>query len=1273
MVKNHQHGAIGAVKHGSGRHLRDEAHDDADDKAHAKRCRLGHVHGKGSSAEAIADEAKLDAAMQRFAAVCARDSADLAGEELTIGDCRAFAECLTSPSCRLVVLDIKHIGFGPAAAELLAAAVKVNTSLTRLNIERNGLAISGGKAVGNALSANTSLTSLDMSLNDIAPEGGIAVAAALAHNATLTELTVRRCGLGPGGGKALGAALQTNTSLCELDVTQNDLGVEGGVAFGRALDVNTTLRTLNMRFNRIGFGLERATAFAEALGRNRTLTSLDMSQNELSELGGVAFAEALRRNATLTRLEVQRNELGPGGGAAIGASIAVNDGLVSVDVSVNELGAAGAAAFGDALARNSVLEELDVSHNEICAEGGAALAAGLARNQTLRELRIGRNRLGVRGGAALAAALCTHRALTVLRAPRNGLASSGVALADAVGACVALRELDLSDNELDDEASRALVEAVAAHPSLIDVDLSHNLLEHLQIACQLQLGQRADAPAGRRLRLSLEGNQLSSPPLGRGADADTLGAYVRQLVAEPAAVSRVRLMVVGFGGVGKTTFCGAATRADDELAQYHSSLTHCSTWEAATIGAWARGLRSQHEWAESAAAVLEAHAVRGPDLPSLLLREEAAEETRPSPTLEKMATDGGLDARQLRQLAIAIGSLLRKGYFSTVGAVKVEGALKLTTTGGAAGGGAGGAAGVTTVRECTLVDFAGQMEYLVSHQLLLSSMHTLCVLLQPSASFDDPTSRHHGSWRYWLQFLRALGERRTASLILGVSQIDKVPAAHADAAHAAACAEFASLNATVDGGLGDDGPLCLDYRSTAAAACLREARRRLSAAAEAVARDWWVPASYEKLASLVRAAGEEKRAARSLPLLGYSELRDTLRRTADDEGLLRMADDALLLQRGVEYLEAVGDVMSDRRLDCLLLDPVGWFAAFLAHFIRDDGNPPAEVVRGVVTLADVVAALRHEYTSPEEQVPEVMALVCRLELCVELSTLHHSTADGEGAYLFPCLLPAATSQELAQHWPTPATAADASAPAARALVIRGHRFRARDRFLPPGLFPTILARLARLPSHGPPTVHSSRLWNNAAVLRFRGDTRVLVAMDAAAATLDVVAAASEDGMLFVGAAKGQASVLRWLAHLIRQTLRTGYDQIAFDESWLCPSPVCHGLGAAADGGGVGVYRGSEFPLDVPQSDGAAATRHTCEEEGCWHFLGKGHAREPVGLRGDARQPVATCALCGAEPYFPLRAGGGFGWASKEDVALMRLGMSVVQPKLGFGAGGRAVP
>ena len=121
----------------------------------------------------------------------------------------------------------------------------------------------------------------------------------------------------------------------------------------------------------------------------------------------------------------------------------------------------------------------------------------------------------------------------------------------------------------------------------------------------------------------------------------------------------------------------------------------------------------------------------------------------PTAALEALVGSSMPSERERTQLAIAIGSLLRKGYFSTVGAVKVEGVLELggeergergrrrggsrihgAAGGGAAGGGGGrgegrDGGGGATRRECSLVDFAGQMEYLVSHQLLLSSMHTL--------------------------------------------------------------------------------------------------------------------------------------------------------------------------------------------------------------------------------------------------------------------------------------------------------------------------------------------------------------------------------------------------------------------------------------------------------------------------------------------------------------------------------------------------------------------
>ena len=139
-------------------------------------------------------------------------------------------------------------------------------------------------------------------------------------------------------------------------------------------------------------------------------------------------------------------------------------------------------------------------------------------------------------------------------------------------------------------------------------------------------------------------------------------------------------------------------------------------------------------------------------------------------------------------------------------------------------------------------------------------------------------------------------------------------------------------------------------------------------------------------------AGREKTERRELPILTHAEL-CALVDADGDARLMQICADDLLLRRAIDYLEAVGDVMCDQRLDALLLDPVGWFATFLAHFIRDDGNPPAEVVRGVVALADVVAALRHEYAAPETQVRRARRAAWREEGWGGSNTLMHPPPD----------------------------------------------------------------------------------------------------------------------------------------------------------------------------------------------------------------------------------------------------------------------------------------
>ena len=1109
-------------------------------------------------------------------------------------------------------LNIKWLGIGIKGGHALAATLATNTTLTEIIAERNGFAIEGGIAIGHSLAKNGALESLDMSLNDIGPEGGRAFGVGVATNRTLTSLNMSRTGLGPAGGIALAEALMTNSVLSSLDLTWDDIGMEGGKAFGKTLAANRSLTELNMRWNCIGFGIAGGEAFAAGLAVNPTLTNLDMAMNELSEQGACAFGKALEANKALVTLVLERNEIGHAGAAAIAGALVVNTTLATLDLCQNVLGPAGGRSIAASLAANSTLTSLNISKNAIGSEGGVALGTALACNRTLVTCLAQRNGLGAAGGIAIASlALYAHPTLTTLDLSQNGLGADGPdcghALAAALTTNTALIHLHLEDDDFGTEDGAALADAIAAHPALRTVDLSSNALTGLPIATQLMLARHD------QLELDLCNNPLSSPPLGRRADAEELREYLTLLLSESTAVTRIRLMVLGFGGVGKTTFCSAATWPMDDLARFQGSLTPLAKWDTPMMAAWMRSdhMRNQHAWTEAAARVISDHGIKGADL-STYFDVQADGDKTASAKLTRLAGDS-MSPAQLKRFARALASLLKKGYFSTVGAVKVEGCMPL-----AAGPGS------TEGRACSLVDFAGQMEYLVSHQLLLASMHTLCMVIQPASSFGASGHRHHGSWAYWVRFLRALGDRRTSSLLLSVSQLDTIAHDKPEAARAegALAAEFARLRAELGDGLGD-APTRLDYRPEEAFNTMTAVRQRLSEAAEAVARDWWVPASYERLAEKVRAIGRAKHAARELPILSRQALKEALKAETDDEGLQRMYGDAALLKRGVEYLEAVGDVMSDERLDCLLLDPVSWFAGFLAHFIRDDGNPPAEVERGVVTLELVVHALSHEYTSPGSQVPEVMSLVCGLELCIPNDK---PSPDGvrppEPAYLFPCLLPAATVDELASHWPAPDGLSSAK------LELRGHRFRACGGFLPPGFFPGLLARLRHLPEGA---VEASRMWKDCAVLVF-GSARVLLRIDQPDATLDIVAAAPTAEALLVGASKGQNSIVVWLVHLIQMLLRRGYAQLTFNEAWLCSSAACHGLTKSKDDDGFGVYVGTLFDVEPAKR---YRGEHICEHEGCWHFLGKAHALEPMRRKTDTIE-ARTCRTCGKHQTNALR-------------------------------------
>jgi len=1098
------------------------------------------------------------------------------------------------------------------------------TNLKHIILQRNAIGSDGGRAIGTFLANNNSnnlnIQALDISLNDIKSGGGIPTAAevipnALKTNSTLTTLILEKCALGPEGATLLSQALVTNTTLTNLQLAGNMISPVGAEHIFNALKSNSTLQSLGLKMNRIGGCQDQldVKALSTALLTGVCqLQSLDLSYNDVKCSGCVVLCEALIKTTTLKELNLEKNDISFTGAMALGNALNVNESIETLVMKGNDLYCHGGSSIGRALKPNITLKTLDLSSCSIENVGGGVIGRGLAASDTLEHLYLDKNRLGEGANfegildptAFFSIGVSNCESLKTLSLSRCGIAAKGhadkwgEAIATAISKCTTLEHINLSNNSL---SSSSIVDAAANHSSIRYFDISDNNLESITIETQLVLAKRIMDS----LVIDMSLNPLSSPPLGRLANHENLKSYLQLLASEKSEVNRIRLMVLGYGGVGKSTFCRAMTM-DHSAEDFQSTLSPVQEWNVDRISDWARRLGTP--WSDEAVRLVVSGGITGKDLPKLINNvimdtdDGNSDNVQPSELLTNMCTTK-YPSIDVDSFAKAVSALMAKGYLSTVGVVKVDGNIQLGD------------------KTCSLVDFAGQVEFLVSHQLLLSSMHTINMIIQPATSFDQPNNRHYGSWNYWTRFLKSLGDRRDpGSLLLAASQIDKLEGGINMQSTEKLLSEFLRIKGVTT----DEAVLLLDYSPSRMASTIDDVKRTLSASLDKLGSGWWVPSSYEALADILRNVAKKKSASHQLPIITKAELIHeidihSIASSSDSTLLLtKMKTDEQLLQRAIKYLEAVGDLMEAG--DELLIDPVGWFSSFLSHFIKDDLAVSSIQVdgstlrgqRGIVSLKDIINALKHEYKSPDEHISQIMQLLCGLELCVQVK----ESVSESVSYLFPCLLPPLASDlELAGHL----SIGEVEEP-----VIRCHRFREFSDFIPPGLFVGLLARLYQKLESG--VMHPSRMWKDAAILVINKSTRVLLSCDIERATFDVIALAPDKEQLFVGVAKGQANVLTWIVHLIKIFLRS-YSQLSFVETWLCPSLECNRV---VDG--KVECLGSEFILGLAEEP--KHHDHDCDIEGCYRFLGTGHNVGRMKVRREECSRI--CIKCQKKPVYKLR-------------------------------------
>ncbi|XP_015748270.1 PREDICTED: protein NLRC3-like [Acropora digitifera] len=342
-----------------------------------------------------------------------------------INECKLFSETLYTELAHLFGknLSLVHMKFElpsnscKGSFRTLFLALRVNTSLTSLDLSHSPIDDEGANSLSEALRVNTTLTSLNLCHNAIGDKGAYSLSQALRVNTSLTSLNLSHNLIGDKGANSLSQALRGNTSLSSLNLSYNSISEKGTNSLSQALRVNTSLTSLDLCSNSIDD--EGANSLSQALRVNTSLTSLDLSKISIGYEGANSLSQALRVNTSLTSLDLSRNSIGDEGANFLSRALRVNTSLISLDFSGNSIGDEEAKSLSQALRVNITLTSLNLSFNFIGDEGANSLSQALKVNTSLTSLNLIHNLIGDEGANSLSQALRVNTSLTSLNLAFN--------------------------------------------------------------------------------------------------------------------------------------------------------------------------------------------------------------------------------------------------------------------------------------------------------------------------------------------------------------------------------------------------------------------------------------------------------------------------------------------------------------------------------------------------------------------------------------------------------------------------------------------------------------------------------------------------------------------------------------------------------------------------------------------------------------------------------------------------------------------------------------
>ncbi|KAH8378378.1 hypothetical protein KR093_011069 [Drosophila rubida] len=309
--------------------------------------------------------------------------------------------------------------------------------------------------------------------------------------------------------------LNSKSTVHFLNLDGNTLGVEAAEAIGQALKSHPEFRKAlwkNLFTRRLKSEIPLALKHLGAglIAAGAKLTVLDLSDNALGPNGMLGLEEFLRSPVLYSLQELYLNNcgLGPEGGKMLAAAlIDLYDNAKAAGsplqlrilvIGRNRLENVGAKALSSMMKTLQTLEEICMPQNSIYHVGIGALAEGFKMNPHLRVLNMNDNTVTAKGSAKIAEVFEHTPLLREINFGDCLLKTDGAYMfAEALERNhTNLEVLDLSYNEINDDAGLMLVSAIQNKPKLKILNLDGNFFGEegcAQIIAQMAQSMNPDA------------------------------------------------------------------------------------------------------------------------------------------------------------------------------------------------------------------------------------------------------------------------------------------------------------------------------------------------------------------------------------------------------------------------------------------------------------------------------------------------------------------------------------------------------------------------------------------------------------------------------------------------------------------------------------------------------------------------------------------------------------------------------------------------------------